>query len=56
MELSKKDKVLLGVAGVLLVVVVIVYALYYGGGGETTPPKPEDYKNPAPNMGTPPKR
>ncbi|MGE3107372.1 MAG: hypothetical protein AB7G11_01930 [Phycisphaerales bacterium] len=34
MQLSKKDKALIGIAGVLLVVVVIVYALYYGGGGE----------------------
>lgn len=31
MELTKKDKVLMGIAGGLLVIVVIVYALYFGG-------------------------
>lgn len=57
MELTKKDKTLIGIAGVLLVIVVIVYAMYYGGsGGDTTPPKPEDYSNPAPNQGVPNKR
>lgn len=54
MQLSKKDKVLMGVAGGLFIVVVIVYALYYGGEEKGDPINPEDYSKATPTRAKPP--
>jgi len=48
MQLKKKDKVLLGIAGVLFIIVVIVYALYYGGDAKPDPINPADYTKAVP--------
>lgn len=37
MEMTKKTKILIGIAGGLLVVVVILYAVLYGGGDKGDP-------------------
>jgi len=42
-ELSKKDKILLGIAGGLLLIVVIVYAIStFGGQGDKVTPETVD--------------
>lgn len=53
MQLAKKDKILLCVAGGLLVIVVIVYALYYGGNKKSDPIKAEEYSKGVPSQTTP---
>lgn len=44
MQLTKKDKVMMGIAGGLLLIVIIVYAVILGGGEKGDPINPEEYK------------
>ena len=56
MEMTKKTKIMIGIAGALLVVVVIVYAVYYGGDGPGDKPTAEGLVKPNATQATPQKK
>lgn len=56
MEMTKKTKIMIGIAGALLVVVVIVYAVYYGGDGPGDKATAEGLVKPNATQATPQKK